>query len=265
MKQSAKIAFFIFLAAILGGISIAAAFYAPLDREKLNWVQRYGIDEINQRLTECVGALPKEKQKTVSYGEVFKCLDDRQKNLARRIFAIKPDELGFKGPSFSMAGVSDLVQISEIKLAYKNKEISTGVNFLPRNVSDDFQKMTSDMKKQINKTIYVSSGYRSPGYQAKLFLYYLGPENGYSLFENAKWIAMPGYSEHNSPNTAIDFINQDGISGQDEGQTAEEFEKLTEFEWLQNNAAKYNFYLTYPKNNPFGVSYEPWHWHWEKN
>ncbi|MGA7934447.1 MAG: D-alanyl-D-alanine carboxypeptidase family protein, partial [Kovacikia sp.] len=30
--------------------------------------------------------------------------------------------------------------------------------------------------------------------------------------------------------------------------------------WLQANAAHYSFELSYPKNNPQGVNYEPWHW-----
>jgi D-alanyl-D-alanine carboxypeptidase len=29
---------------------------------------------------------------------------------------------------------------------------------------------------------------------------------------------------------------------------------------LQNNAAQYSFELSFPENNPQGISYEPWHW-----
>ncbi|MFN9165469.1 MAG: D-alanyl-D-alanine carboxypeptidase family protein, partial [Pseudanabaena sp.] len=38
------------------------------------------------------------------------------------------------------------------------------------------------------------------------------------------------------------------------------FEKTPAFQWLQNNAAKYGFEMSFPPNNPQGVMYEPWHW-----
>ena len=75
---------------------------------------------------------------------------------------------------------------------------------------------------------------------------------------------MPGYSEHGNPvNNAIDFTNEVGINGFSGNQTAKHFELLTEFEWKLKNANQFNFYLSYPKNNPYGVAFEPWHWHWE--
>ena len=38
-----------------------------------------------------------------------------------------------------------------------------------------------------------------------------------------------------------------------------DFETTTEYAWLQNNAYKYGFTLSYPENNEYYV-YEPWHW-----
>jgi D-alanyl-D-alanine carboxypeptidase len=29
---------------------------------------------------------------------------------------------------------------------------------------------------------------------------------------------------------------------------------------MKKNAARFNFELSFPRNNPQGVSYEPWHW-----
>ena len=76
---------------------------------------------------------------------------------------------------------------------------------------------------------------------------------------------MPGYSEHGNPvNHAIDFTNENGINGFSDNQTAGDFESLPEFDWLMKNANQFNFYLSYPENNPYGVAFEPWHWHWEK-
>jgi D-alanyl-D-alanine carboxypeptidase len=38
------------------------------------------------------------------------------------------------------------------------------------------------------------------------------------------------------------------------------FEETRASRWLQANAARFGFELSYPRNNPRGVHYEPWHW-----
>lgn len=244
-------------------IFVADIFWGGISFDKLDISKRIVLRQANKELEKCFLDLPKEEQKVFKYNQTLLCLDPISRQLAQRILSINPSKLGFKGPFFSIDPVEDLVRIESREFDFQGEKIETGINFLPSSVFDDYVRMNEAMRNEIGKELFVSSGYRSPGYQAKLFLYYLGDENQYSLLENAKWIAMPGFSEHNSKNTAIDFINNDGISGQDEGQTAEDFERLPEFSWLKENASRYNFYLTYPADNPFGVSYEPWHWHWE--
>ena len=64
---------------------------------------------------------------------------------------------------------------------------------------------------------------------------------------------LPGFSEHHSGN-AIDFLSDNSYS------LSVEFEKTKTFKWLTENANKYGFYLSYPKNNKDGIMYEPWHW-----
>ena len=245
-------------------LALINLFYFPLSYEKLNIGQRCALRRINKELESCISALPKEEQKIISYEAAMDCLNPVTKKFAKRILAINPADLGFKGPIFSLAPASDLVKIEAKEFEREGNKINTGINFLPRLVFEDYERMNKAMQEELGRELYVNSGYRSPGYQANLFLFYLGDENQYSLYENAKWIALPGYSEHNSKNTAIDFINEAGINGQSKGQTAEDFEKLTEYSWLTANASKYNFYLTYPRDNAYGVNFEPWHWHWGK-
>jgi D-alanyl-D-alanine carboxypeptidase len=125
--------------------------------------------------------------------------------------------------------------------------------------------MMARMQKDLGKRLYIDSGYRSPGRQLFLFFYYLSHEFGYSLKHNAAFVAFPGYSEHGNPyNTACDLINLKGISGEEKGQRAEDFTALPEYEWMLKNASKFNFYLSYPKGNPYGITFEPWHWRWKK-
>lgn len=64
--------------------------------------------------------------------------------------------------------------------------------------------------------------------------------------------ADQGYSEHQL-GTTIDFTT-DGLGG---GLTG--FDTTPAYEWLLNNAHKYGFVLSYPKNNAYYV-FEPWHW-----
>jgi D-alanyl-D-alanine carboxypeptidase len=39
-----------------------------------------------------------------------------------------------------------------------------------------------------------------------------------------------------------------------------EFAKTDAFRWLTLHAQEYGFELSFPENNPQGVSYQPWHW-----
>ncbi|WP_242032911.1 M15 family metallopeptidase [Oscillatoria sp. FACHB-1406] len=67
--------------------------------------------------------------------------------------------------------------------------------------------------------------------------------------------APPGYSEHHT-GYAIDI--GDGNAPSANLQIA--FEKTAAFKWLEKNAPRYSFELSFPRNNAQGVSYEPWHW-----
>jgi D-alanyl-D-alanine carboxypeptidase len=65
--------------------------------------------------------------------------------------------------------------------------------------------------------------------------------------------APPGYSEHHT-GRAID-INTPGCVA-----TEQEFEDTEAFRWLNANAGRFGFTLSYPRNNTLGFIYEPWHW-----
>jgi len=111
-----------------------------------------------------------------------------------------------------------------------------------------------------------STAQRYTGRQAYNFLYHLVEKHHYSLRENASWNALPGYSEHNDPvNQAVDFLNQDGINGNNTGQTAADFAGLPEYRWLEAQARQFHFHLSYPRGNDLGITFEPWHWQWRKS
>ena len=64
--------------------------------------------------------------------------------------------------------------------------------------------------------------------------------------------ADQGYSEHQL-GTTIDFTTNE-LNGSFLG-----FEKTPEYQWLLENAYKYGFVLSYPKDNKY-YQFEPWHW-----
>ncbi|MGB0692675.1 MAG: M15 family metallopeptidase [Pseudomonadales bacterium] len=95
------------------------------------------------------------------------------------------------------------------------------------------------------------SAFRSVDYQCQLIRQKLN--DGRSLEDILNVNAIPGHSEHHT-GCALDLH-----SGAGEVLT-EEFENSPAFAWLVTNAARFNFYLSYPRDNPDGIDYEPWHW-----
>jgi LAS superfamily LD-carboxypeptidase LdcB len=97
--------------------------------------------------------------------------------------------------------------------------------------------------------LYVKSGYRSFAEQKSLkstysVIYGAGTANTFS--------ADQGYSEHQL-GTTVDFITS-GLGGNLGG-----FDSTKAYEWLEANAYRYGFVLSYPKDNAYYI-YEPWHW-----
>jgi LAS superfamily LD-carboxypeptidase LdcB len=97
--------------------------------------------------------------------------------------------------------------------------------------------------------VKVVSAYRSFGTQANLKADY---KVSYGSGAN-KFSADQGYSEHQLA-TALDLAPADGSHT-----LVTSFASTTAFRWLDNNAHKYGFILSYPKSNSYYM-YEPWHW-----
>ena len=95
------------------------------------------------------------------------------------------------------------------------------------------------------------SGYRSHDYQLGIFERKLA--RGLSVDDILAVNAAPGFSEHHS-GLALD------IGAPDEPPAEESFERTAAFAWLQDNAAASGFAMSYPRDNPHGIVYEPWHW-----
>lgn len=256
--------FYFFLLPFIGGAAIVLAnFFSPPNYNELNFVHRFVATGIVGKWEKFNLLLPADERAILDYDSLINQLNFYEKDFVEKIFSINPKELGFKGPFYSKEKPTRLIKVENVILDL-SKNIETGVQYCPPQSYQDYLRMMTAMKEQIGKQLYIDSGYRSPGRQAYLFIYYLVRDADYSLLENARWIALPGFSEHGNPiNNAIDFVNEDGINGFSRGQTPEAFENLPEYKWLQENGNNFNFFLSYPKDNPHGVAFEPWHWHWD--
>jgi D-alanyl-D-alanine carboxypeptidase len=103
-------------------------------------------------------------------------------------------------------------------------------------------------------TLVPISGFRSLADQQHVF-FDVKAERGQDAPKRAEVSAPPGYSEHHT-GYAIDI----GDANAPDTNLSTSFESTTAFQWLKNNAARYNFEISFAKGNSQGVSYEPWHW-----
>lgn len=101
------------------------------------------------------------------------------------------------------------------------------------------------------ETLQLVSAFRSVDYQKQIIERKLAA--GQSWEQILRVSALPGYSEHHTGRT-ID-VTTSGCKPLTEG-----FERMSAFSWLAQNAARFGFTMTYPRDNEFGVAYEPWHW-----
>jgi D-alanyl-D-alanine carboxypeptidase len=95
------------------------------------------------------------------------------------------------------------------------------------------------------------SGFRGVDYQSALIRQKLA--RGQPLDAILQVNAPPGYSEHHS-GRAVDV----GCRGTPP--LEEDFDRTGAYRWLVQHASQFGYRMSYPRNNPQGYLYEPWHW-----
>ncbi len=115
------------------------------------------------------------------------------------------------------------------------------------NAVEFLEDMLDDAKEE-GFDIRVISAYRSFDEQADLKGQYLQVYgSGSNVFS-----ADQGYSEHQL-GTTLDMVDVGT------GVISNEFANTEAYKWLVDNAYRYGFVLSYPKDNDFYI-FEPWHW-----
>ncbi len=99
--------------------------------------------------------------------------------------------------------------------------------------------------------LLIVSGFRGVEYQAALIRKKIAA--GQQIDEILQVNTAPGFSEHHTGN-AVDIATPGSRP------LTEDFENTEAFQWLQAEAGDFGFSMTYPRDNPWGITYEPWHW-----
>ena len=99
--------------------------------------------------------------------------------------------------------------------------------------------------------LLVISGFRS--FDRQLELISAKVDRGESIDEILRVMAPPGCSEHHT-GRAVDV----GTPGCEP--LSEHFETTDAYTWLDQHAREFGFSMSYPRNNRWGFTYEPWHW-----
>lgn len=99
--------------------------------------------------------------------------------------------------------------------------------------------------------LLIVSGFRSVEYQAALIRKKIN--TGQVISDILTVNAAPGFSEHHS-GRAVDIATPGSRP------LTEDFETTEAFAWLTREAGLFGFSMSYPRDNPWGIAYEPWHW-----
>ncbi|MFT7219375.1 MAG: D-alanyl-D-alanine carboxypeptidase [Candidatus Azotimanducaceae bacterium] len=102
----------------------------------------------------------------------------------------------------------------------------------------------------------VVSAFRSSVYQCEVIKKKL--DSGRCIEEILTVNAPPGYSEHHT-GRALD------LHAGDAEPLTDAFEETAAYSWLATHAKKFSFALSYPRDNKWGIAFEPWHWCYQED
>ena len=99
--------------------------------------------------------------------------------------------------------------------------------------------------------LLIVSGFRSYQYQADLIRNKI--DAGQLISDILAVNTAPGFSQHHTGH-AVDIATPGSRP------LTEDFENTEAFQWLRAEASRFGFSMTYPRDNSWGIIYEPWHW-----
>lgn len=145
------------------------------------------------------------------------------------------------------------LQVEEARLVSIGPDIYQREQFMHPDAAPAWHDMQQAATRE-NVVLQVVSAYRSLDYQAGIIQRKL--DSGQAIGEILRVSAAPGYSEHHT-GCAVDVTTPGSPV------LEEPFENSEAYAWLEENAGRFGFRLSFPRDNPFEVIYEPWHWAWK--
>lgn len=181
--------------------------------------------------------------------------NEKEIALIQKFLSIKPDDLGYKLPYIGYPDKApQLVAFLDQPYIFNGQPVPC--QYLPVEAGEAYRKLNIAMKDEISKEVGVLYGYRSPARQAFIFFDILERKYDYDFDKTIKRVCFPDYSEHVCfQKQAIDFLTEEGV--------CEGLEKTEEYKWLKENAKRFGFIESYPKDNELGMMWEPWHWRYD--
>lgn len=143
------------------------------------------------------------------------------------------------------------IEAEKSQLIYSGKDYANRDFFLIEEAFNSLKKMFQKSKLD-NISLSVVSAFRSITYQKKLIEKKILA--GFKINDIISVVAPPGFSEHHT-GCAVDLT-----SNEETQVLTENFDRTKTYNWLCDHAEKFNFVLSFPKNNQKGFIYEPWHW-----
>lgn len=157
-------------------------------------------------------------------------------------------QLGISEARVRLAGLP--LQPECLDLCDAGQDIFGRAQLMSRETLDAWQKMQAAAKREHVNLLLVSA-FRGADYQHQLIERKL--EQGQQLDEILQVNAPPGYSEHHT-GSALDLTTDNCPA------LTEAFDQTPAFRWLTARAAEFGFVMSFPRGNPHGIAYEPWHW-----
>ncbi len=241
---------------VITGFSYGGYLYWNLD--KTNKQLQEEIATLQQRLDIATTTLEQTRNEKDATTQALKSEQDKN-----TIFEAKINEVSLVVGSLKKLSATDPELLKKYSKVYFLSE-----NYIPAQLSSiDPQYLYEKNRPQLihsgvlphlndllkasaqsNLKLQIVSAYRSFYDQESV-------KAGYTVLYGSganQFSADQGYSEHQL-GTAVDFTTLE-IDGR-----FSEFEKSPAVTWLNDNAYKFGFVLSYPKNNAY-YQFEPWHW-----
>lgn len=213
------------------GVALVAAFVVLVAGNGLAWLQSAAQPQQPEPIQGIIaqsGVAPAGMASTEARNRALQLAPPSRTLLGHRAYAEAPED--------------DLVPLA------MNREIR-----LRTSAAEQFEAMVQAARRD-GAQIIPLSGYRSHSEQESIF-FGVRAARGQDAQTRAEVSAPPGYSEHHT-GYAIDV----GDANQTGTHLSQTFEETRAYRWMDANANRYGFELSFPRNNFQQVAFEPWHW-----